>query len=353
MAEATTGDTRQGSKVLSGFLMFIAAIALLASMVMNWRFGWGLSTDLVDRSTVAVLHVLVDPAAGSLALAGSMLMRWGWKREGWTFYGFALVLVLYSMLSVYGFMSARIAMTQSHDSVVAMQMGQLDWTRKSSINRELPRSERRLLRADAKEMTKEIRTSLSIVPDAQAASIAAALGVRVEKVQRALVMVASGIAQGIKFICIICGVMVWPRSVASAKQEAPPKSDTGGGGGKKLELVKPDARDPVDAPKKIHASAHLMQTDPTQRSASVPSTGAWKKRDYAAELREYLHQHAPDGDLQSQRAIGRALNISQPSVSRHLRRIQAQADRKTARANARRMNGHQGFGGSFHAPAIG
>ena len=350
MAGTTTGDIRQGSRTLSTFLMFIGLVALGISMWMGFRFGWGLSQDLADRATLALLHVLVDPAAAGLVLAGSMMMRWGWKREGWLFYGFALMLVLYSMLSVYGFMSARIAVTQSHDSVVAMQMGRLDWTQKSSINKELPRSERRLLRADAKEMSKEIRASLAIVPDAQAASIAAALGVRVEKVQRALVMIASGIAQSIKFVCIICGVMVWPRSVASPKQEeaAPPKSDMGGGG-KNIHVLKPaDAGDAADAPKKIRASANMRMNTP-QRSASVPSTGAFKMS--PSELQEYLDRYA-NGPRPTQLAIARETGWSQPTVSRQLLRAQERANRKAARANARFMNGSaQGFGGSYHAPA--
>jgi hypothetical protein len=38
-----------------------------------------------------------------------------------------VLLILYSMLSVYGFMSARIAMTQSHDKTIEFQKGQLGW----------------------------------------------------------------------------------------------------------------------------------------------------------------------------------------------------------------------------------
>ena len=102
----------QGSKVLSIFLAMFASVALCASMWMNARFGWGLSQDLTDRTILAVLHVLVDPAAALLLIAGSVITRWGRNGEGRAFLFFALLLVLDSMLSVFGFMSARITITQ-------------------------------------------------------------------------------------------------------------------------------------------------------------------------------------------------------------------------------------------------
>jgi len=49
----TTNDengARDGSKMLSVFLLFIGAVALCMSMWINARFGW--------RTTLAILHVL-------------------------------------------------------------------------------------------------------------------------------------------------------------------------------------------------------------------------------------------------------------------------------------------------------
>ena len=132
----------------------------------------GLSHDFTDRTTLAILHVIVDPAAGGLVVAGSMMRRWGWTREGRAFQVIAVILILYSMLSVYGFMSSRISAMHRHNAIITAQKGQLDWMRNSSINRELPKAEHSLLRSDAKELMKELRALLSIIPDAQAQAIA-------------------------------------------------------------------------------------------------------------------------------------------------------------------------------------
>jgi hypothetical protein len=188
-----------------------------------------LSPDITDRATLAILHVLIDPAAAGLVFAGSMMRRWGWNREGRWFQIIAVLLIVYSMLSVYGFMSARFAVTQSHDALIAYQKGKLNWTYKSIVNSEIPKGERRLLRADAKEIDKEIKASLAFIPDAQAASIADAFGIAVAKVQRTLVMISSGAAQAIKYVCLLCGVMIWPRRQSGGldKTDKADKSSSG------------------------------------------------------------------------------------------------------------------------------
>jgi hypothetical protein len=55
--------------------MAIGVVALGVSMWMNFRFGWGLSSDFMDRTTLAILHVLVDPAAAGLVFVGTMMRR--------------------------------------------------------------------------------------------------------------------------------------------------------------------------------------------------------------------------------------------------------------------------------------
>ena len=118
-----SASPNQGSKTVSLFLQGIAFAAMLMSMWMNARFGWGLAPDWADRISLAVLHVLVDPAAAGLIVTGSLMVRWGWRCQGALFLAIALLLMSYSMLSVYGFMSSRIAMTQSHHVITEMQRG--------------------------------------------------------------------------------------------------------------------------------------------------------------------------------------------------------------------------------------
>jgi hypothetical protein len=78
-------------------------------------FRMGTVPNLTDRTTLAVLHALVDPAAAGIIAAG-LMFRWEWRRQGIGFLAFAVLLIAYSMLSVFGFMSTRIAATQSHSA---------------------------------------------------------------------------------------------------------------------------------------------------------------------------------------------------------------------------------------------
>ena len=241
---------------------------MLVSMWMNARFGWGLAPDWADRITLAVLHVLVDPAAAGLIVTGSLMIRWGWRWQGALFLAIALVLMAYSMLSVYGFMSSRIAMTQSHHAIVEMQRGQLDWAFKSSINREVPKQERQLLRTEARVLSKAVQASLSIIPDAQASSIAGATGIPVAKVQYILVMVSSGIAQAIKFLCLLGGVMVWPRSRSAAASKHHDASRRDDATCEDVAVMQEVRASPSASTASLAADAAMMQ----------PTKAAWSKR---------------------------------------------------------------------------
>ena len=197
-------------------------------------------------------------------------------------------------------------------------------------------------------------TEVKIIPAALAEMIHRRTSVPVEDIQFTMFFYMAILLILIQSTGFTMTTFCDDREVAAS----PPKTGTDtGGGGKKLELVKSasDARDAPDAPKKIHASAHLMQADPQQRGASVPSTGAKKMSD--ADLSEYLRQKANSGLSQRAkahelRALG-YVGLSQPQISRKSRRIEEQAARKAARISARRSNGHHGFGGGLHAPAIG
>jgi hypothetical protein len=358
---ANAASQKEGSRVVSGFLIAIGCVALGVSMWMNARFGWGLSGDFTDRTTLAILHVIVDPAAAGLVFAGTMMRRWGWKKEGRWFQIIALLLILYSMLSVYGFMSARIAVTQSNDAVVAMQKGQLDWLNKTMVNKELPKMERRLLRSDAKELAKDIRSSLSIIPDAQAASIANMLGWEVMTVQRILIMISSGIAQTLKFVCILAGVMIWPRHQASPKaSQASPQASGGGGGG--IEVPKLSVINGKSEKASLVASQASPRASPQASQASMPgdaSITAEHRRviDRAlaaskwstAEFDDFLKNGAAG---LSTRQIAEQTGYSQPWVSRKQRRLLAseasRIRREASRASQQASPRGQDIGGSYH-----
>jgi hypothetical protein len=215
------------------------------------------------------------------------MRRWGWKKEGRSFQFIAFVLICYSMLSTYGFMSSRISAMANHNAVIAMQKGQLDWTRGSSVNRELPKVERRLLRADTKELMKDLRASLAIIPDAQAQSIADALGgLAVEKVQRALIMISSGMAQTLKFVCLLCGVMMWPRRQTTGSSQQQRGSGPDGSSGPRL----------------VHNSDPVVTTAPALSAASAPMS-----REAAAPPQPVVDQSLPGSSVSRQ--------LSQPAVT--------------------------------------
>ena len=332
MATSTPASPSPGSKTVSVFLQAIAFAAMLVSMWMNARFGWGLAPDWVDRITLAVLHVLVDPAAAGLIVTGGLMIRWGWWWQGALFLAIALLLMGYSVLSVYGFMSNRIAMTQSHHAIVEMQRGQWDWASKSSINREVPKQERQLLRTEARELSKAVQASLSIIPDAQATSIASATGLPIAKVQYTLVMISSGIAQAIKFLCLLGGVMIWPQPRHDAASRHHDASGAIDAVCVNMHVMQ-KAFASLSASKEASASpsastahapdAGLMQpttTDRSKRTMQLAASETTSKKMSPPEFQEYLHQHASGLPLRlSQRQMALETGWHQSSVSRKLR----------------------------------
>ena len=192
-----------------GWIMVAIGLGAMATVMwMTGRFGWSLQDATADRWASACLHLLNDAAGASLvAASGVMLNLAGWRTRvmGLIALSCALVLVAYSIASVYGFMSTRITQLESHKNIVAWQRGELDWKRKTSISREVAKSDRVLLRAEAHLAAKQLKGSLQFVPDAQAAGIAAWFDTSIERIQRALVITTSCIGQVIKVACIFFG----------------------------------------------------------------------------------------------------------------------------------------------------
>lgn len=345
-------DAREGSKVVSIFLMAIGLIAMGVSMFMNARFGWGLSEDLADRTAMAVLHILVDPAAACLIVAGALMLRWGWKREGSIFLGSAIILILWSMLSVYGFMSSRIAMVISHDKLVAFDEGRLKWTQGSSINSDVSKSDRRLLRVESKELSQKIRAQLAFIPDAQATSIAAALGIQVEKVQRGLVMVSSGIAQTIKFLCLLAGGMIWPRQKLSNLSHRGGKDDTGGG-----KVASETKKEPTNITTFPGQKDQPKPAAALKVSTPLPGLPQPTNENTRKPLDEYLQELLARGrKLESQTQIARNSGWSEPTVSKLLAKWEKAGKISRDRNGNRKVTMQRqrmGDGGGRQALAVG
>ena len=213
--------TRLLPAVLGWAMVAIGLCAMATVMWMTGRFGWSLQEATADRWASASLHLLNDAAGAILvAASGVMLNLAGWRTRvmGLIALPCALVLVAYSIVSVYGFMSTRITQLESHKNTVAWQRGELDWKRKTSVSREVAKSDRVLLRAEAHLAAKQLKESLQFVPDAQATGIAAWFDTSVERIQRALVITTSCIGQLIKVACIFFGFSFLSyRAAAEAK----------------------------------------------------------------------------------------------------------------------------------------
>src|SRR5262249_30892888 len=155
---------------------------------------------------------------------------------------------------------------------------------------------------EAQDLAGKLEASLSIIPDAQATIIASALGVPVGKVQRALVMISSGIAQTIKFICLLAAVIMWPRRRNAAQPAASSNNDisetSSGATSKSMPIASP-ASSPASSASMQAASPAPFAITQTQSFGSVPASlvaqgtmTASPRKMPLDKLYEYLRQHA-------------------------------------------------------------
>jgi len=180
------------------------------------RTGAGLD-ELVARVKVLKPNVIVIEATGAALRPSSLLAV--------TAFLFALIFVAYSIISVHGFMSTRIAQLEAHKRLVEMEEKDLEWKRATSINREMPKSERMYLRQERVTAEAELKKSLRFVPDAAASSIASWFNTTSEQVQRYLVIFSSCVGQLIKVSCLFIGSCLWPH-----RQPTRVAHPSGGGG---------------------------------------------------------------------------------------------------------------------------
>jgi hypothetical protein len=283
----------------------------------------------------------------------------------------ALILVLYSIVTVYGFMSTRIAHLESHKQLVAMQTKDLDWKRATSVNRDLPRSERLFLRQEARAAREDLKKSLMLMPDAAASSIASIFNTGVERVQRALVLVGSCVGQLIKVSCLFFGMAVWPHRPAKPSDGGGggdggvDKTDTsssgGGGGGLKVVASTPakNAKDTAiksgaDAVAETAASTVAMLAGSGMAAVGTPPPN-WKNgmrlpeetaRKLAAAAEWFVKGGSP---WRSIRALARHFGVHHTTAGDHVQR----AERRSSSADDQLINvpAESRSSGCFRRPA--
>jgi hypothetical protein len=259
----------EGSKLLSAILIGIGLLALLAIMWMTGRFGWSLQEDQADRYASAIIHVLVDASAAALiSTASYMLSRpgttWMWRPVGAAAACISIMLMGYS---VYSWMSTRVARLEAHNRLVEAEQQALDWKRKTSISRNISKSERLYLRKETREAQEKLERSLAVIPDAPAQSIADAFNTTPPRVQRFLVIAASCVGQVIKLACLFIGFFIWPYRLDKLATRPP----AGGSGGLKL-VASTIAVPPVASPSPsalVAAARSVFQVAGAPDSAAV------------------------------------------------------------------------------------
>src|SRR5262245_9912637 len=131
--------------VLSRVCIAVGIGFLLLSAFGNWRFGWSLSTNEVDQWWLAIVYAGSDVAAGVLVATGATMLRHPgapWKLGGVVALIPAAVLVSLSVLSTFGMMSSRIAVSTGQRAAQEVDLGRLAWLRQQTLNREVPKGER-------------------------------------------------------------------------------------------------------------------------------------------------------------------------------------------------------------------
>jgi hypothetical protein len=271
---------------------------MLVVMWMTARYGWSLQDDIADRSASAALNILVDAAAAVLVSAFGLMLkcrRRRWKVMGVTPLLFSLIFDVYSAITVYGFMSTRMAHLEAQKKVVEMQQKDLEWKRATSINRDVPKSDRAYLRRESQAAYEDLKKSLMFVPDAEASSIASIFDTTVEKVQRALVLIVSCVGQLVKVSCLFFGSILWPR-----RQQPGGGSLPAGGGGLLMAVdnaaaPRPDTGKLRSCSPKLPATARWNTADvpatarddiglATRAFISVPATARWKTTDVRSRV---------------------------------------------------------------------
>lgn len=342
--------------ILSRICIGMGVAFLAISAFGNWRFGLSLTADPVDRYWLAIIYAGSDVAAGVLVATGATMLRqpgWRWKMGGVAALIPAFALVILSILSTFGVMSGRIAVLAGQQASVANDTSRLAWLRGQTVNRDLPRSERRAFLVEERKAAAEARKAASVVTDNQAVAVvnlAALVGMKLspQGAQVGLTLASSTIPMAVKFLCLGFGFFLFGSRVGKAVD--PDKKTQAGSGGGSGSSGSGEPRKPtlVHTAEPAKPAARTMEAAPVKVSSvgSRVSTDAPTGKLTFEQFRELVREDMAHGEpASSTRALKAATGWSQTSVVREQKRVRGQANSKIRR--------FAGNGGGLHVLANG
>ena len=320
-----SADTRpRAYPILSRALIAVGAFFLCLAAIGNWRFGWSLAHEFIDRLWLATVYAGSDVAAGVMVCAGAAMLLhvgWRWKLGGIVATMPAVVLVVLSILSTFGMMSGRIAVSAGQRQAIQVDKDRLSWLRGQTLNREIPKGERRMFRLEERNAAQEARKQASIVTDNQAVALSNAadlVGLKLseEQAQVGLTFASSSMPMMIKFVCLWLGFLLFGmrRDVQRETQansthsggNSGGSSGSGSGGKDKLsgENVRP------------------LRPGPVSIKAAPVSTDNSKGKLTFQQFKHHIEQDMLHGELASStRALAAATGWSQTSVVKQARKV--------------------------------
>ena len=371
MSASETHEERGPHPAINIWLIAVGAAALGVLLYFNGRFGWSLGTTWGDSVGYTVLHVLADLAsAGLVAWSASIAAKrkWRWRMRAWAAFLCALAFTSVSILTVYGFMSTRMAAVAGHTAVLETQKDHAKWLAGQTVKADVANAyaaaarecatgrgplcaaaearakalagQQSSMRIELRQQFKTIEATASIVPDSHALAIAGATGLSLATVQKLLMLIMSAFGQSVKFACLFFGIKGWVAHRMSTVSRTVPSTSEGGGGTsvKGSQPLEPSKRNdetvaakPGNVTPLRKAERPVVELSPELPRLSLP---------------EYLKQHA-GVTYASQTALAKATGFSPATVSRELKRLEGRRKVKRSKhkrgANAVTYGGHGGL----------
>lgn len=346
----TFKNTERGKWVGRG-LVTVGLIAMSVCIYFQGRHGWNLGTILPDKIALATMHGLVDVATALLVSGGAILFAWYMRKMGFAACVFALLLTCFSVLSVSGFMSGRIAALEGQKAALSVLDKYGKWAGGTTYQ-QAGRSERTHLRMEMRANLKEMVRVASIIPDSHAMAIANMTGLHIETVQRVLILISSGMAQAIKYICLLVGFFLLSNRDernASLVSSSPKGGSSSGGETRKPSEESKDKHPEtvVQFPARANAQADppKVSSDAPRVPALAPSVSA-NHRLHGASVSTALRLQP---EWPNQQAIADALGVSKGKVSKDLKRLKGQRKVETKRNGKSNAVIARRNGGGLHA----